>query len=76
MGKFHQFSPDIRSDRSTRISNEVLITLDPISEISFDDLAFPAMENTVTLDQVVQMDWISHLVRPLYVYSPVPLKGC
>src|SRR5712671_795327 len=44
--------------------------LDPISEMNFDDLAFPAKENTVTLDRVVQLDWISHLGRPLYLHFP------
>jgi hypothetical protein len=68
--RFYKFSPEIRSDPSTRIAKADLIPLDPISEISFDDLAFPAGENTVTLNRVVQMDWISHLGRPLYVYLP------
>ena len=36
-----------------------------ITEVSFDDLALPAREDTVSLDRVVQMDWISHLGRPL-----------
>ena len=39
-----------------------------ISEISFDDLAFPAIEDTLTLNQVIGNKWISHLGRPLYVY--------
>ncbi|KAH9953569.1 hypothetical protein BC827DRAFT_1379867 [Russula dissimulans] len=64
--RFYKFSPEIRSDPSTRIAKADLIPLDPISEISFDDLAFPAGENTVTLNRVVQMDWISHLGRPLF----------
>ncbi|KAH9979127.1 hypothetical protein BJV74DRAFT_798332, partial [Russula compacta] len=34
--------------------------------ISFDDLAYPARESTITLDRVVHMDWISHLGRPLF----------
>ncbi|KAI0245807.1 hypothetical protein BJV78DRAFT_1260011 [Lactifluus subvellereus] len=65
-GRFHLFSPEIRSDPSNRITNSYLVPLDPISEISFDDLAFPAREDTVTLDRVVQLDWISHLGRPLF----------
>ncbi|KAH9991142.1 hypothetical protein BJV77DRAFT_1068477 [Russula vinacea] len=48
-----------REDSSSR-------PLDPISEISFDDLAYLALNNTVTLDRVVQTDWISHLGRPLF----------
>ncbi|KAI0245005.1 hypothetical protein BJV78DRAFT_1270710 [Lactifluus subvellereus] len=55
-GRFHLFSPEIRSDPSNRITNSYLVPLDPISEISFDDLAFPAREDTVTLDRVVQLD--------------------
>ncbi len=45
--------------------------LDPISEVCFDDLALPARENTVSLDRVVQTEWISHLGRPfeLPVYT-------
>jgi hypothetical protein len=42
--------------------------LDPISEVCFDDLALPARENTVSLDRVVQTEWISHLRRPLYIH--------
>ena len=40
----------------------------PISEISFDDLAYSALENTVTFLRVVQIDWMSHLGHPLYVH--------
>ena len=42
--------------------------LQPITEIVFDDLTFPALENTVSLDRVTQADWMSHLGRPLYVH--------
>lgn len=66
-GRFHLFSPEIRSDPSNRIPN-FDDPLHPISEISFDDLAFPGKEDTVTLDRVVQLDWISHLGRPLHVH--------
>jgi hypothetical protein len=66
-GKFHLLSPEIRSDPSSRVTNSTLIPLHPISEISFDDLAFPAKKGTVSLTRVVQTDWISHLGRPLYV---------
>ena len=68
-GSFHLFSPEIKSDPSSRVTNAVLLPLDPISEISFDDLAFPAPEDTVSLDQVVQTKWMSHLGRPLCVLS-------
>ena len=56
-----------RSSPSSRIVNLELHFLPPICEISFDDVAFPASENTVSLRQVVGMDWICHLGRPLYV---------
>lgn len=68
VGRFHLFSPEIRSDPSTRVAKADLVPLNPITEVSFDDLAFPAKEDTVTLGRVVQVDWISHLGRPLYAY--------
>jgi hypothetical protein len=40
--------------------------LNPITEVDFDHLAYHAMENTVTLERVVQTDWIAHLGRPAY----------
>ena len=67
-GRFHQFSPEIRSDPSGRITNHELTPLHPISEICFDDIAYAAKENTVALDKVVTTDWMSHLGRPLYVH--------
>jgi len=67
-GRFHLFSPEIRSDRSNWITNHELAPLHPISEICFDDIAYPAKEYTVSLDRVVKTDWISHLGRPLYVH--------
>jgi hypothetical protein len=67
-GSFHQFSPEIRSDPSGRITNHKLTPLHPISEICFDEIARPVKENAVTLDQVVTTDWICHLGRPLYVH--------
>ncbi len=67
-GRFHLFSPEIRSDHSNRITNLNLAPLHPISEICFDDIAYPAKEYTVSLDRVVTTDWISHLGRPLYVH--------
>ena len=65
---------EIRSDPSTRVAKVDLVLLDPILEISFDDLAFPVEENTVTLDRVVQIDWICHFGRPLYVYFEYSFK--
>jgi hypothetical protein len=67
-GRFHLFSPEIRSDHSNRITNHELTLLHPISEISFDDIAYPAKEYTVSLDRVVKTDWKSHLGHPLYVH--------
>lgn len=67
--RFNQFFPEIRSDPSHRIRNLGCRPLDPITEISFDDIAYPTLEGTITLDRVVQVDWMSHLGRPLYVRS-------
>ena len=46
----------------------------PISEISFDDLAHSALEDTVTLDRVTHVDWMSHLGRPSYVKPSDPFR--
>ena len=67
-GSFHLFSPEIKRDPSSRVTNAALLPLNPISEISFDDLAFPAQAGTVSLNRVVQTDWMSHLGRPLCVH--------
>jgi hypothetical protein len=64
-GRFDKFPPVIHSDLSARADNR---PLDPISEISFDDIAYPALKGTITMDSVVEIDWISHLGRPLYVH--------
>jgi hypothetical protein len=74
-GRFNLFSPEIRSDPSNRIRDVSLRPLDPIPEISFDDTACTAFEDTVTLGRVVQMNWIAHLGRPLYVRSSYPSRG-
>ncbi len=39
----------------------------PFTAVGYDHLAFPALENTVTLERVVQTDWIAHLGRPVYI---------
>ena len=44
----------------------------PISEISFDDIACSALKDTVTIDKLVGIQWISHLGRPLYVHPGHP----
>ena len=67
-GRFHLFFPEIRSDPSNRVRDSSCRTLDPITEISFDDMAYAAPPEVVTLDYVVQIDWMSHLGRPLYVH--------
>jgi hypothetical protein len=73
-GRFNPPTPEIHSNPSSRVRDASNPPLNPISEISFDDLAFCALKNTVLLDRVVQMDWISHLGRPLYVQSSYILK--
>lgn len=67
-GNFQIFSSEIRPDSSNRVRDASYRDLNPITEISFDDLAYSAPPNAVTLDRVVQMDWIFHLGRPLYVH--------
>ena len=49
-----------------RIPNNTLPTLVPITEISFDDLAYNAPEDKIKLEYVVGVDWMCHLGRPLY----------
>jgi hypothetical protein len=72
-GRFNLFSPEIRSDPSMRIKESQLSTLDPITEITFDDLAYDAPENKILLERVVKMDWICHLGRPLYALFGYPI---
>jgi hypothetical protein len=67
-GRFEKFSPVIHSDPSARAREPDNRPLDPISETSFDDIAYPALKGTIKLDSVVEIDWISHLGRPLYVH--------
>ncbi len=73
-GRFNKFSSDIHSDPSVRAREPDYCPLDPFSEISFDDIAYPALKDTVTIDKVVGIDWILHLGRPLYVYPSVPFR--
>lgn len=67
--RFNIFSPNIYSDPSVASSAQVRQPdyrfLDPISEISFDDIAYPALKGTITMGDVVKIGWISHLGRPL-----------
>jgi hypothetical protein len=74
-GRFNKFSLDIHSDPSIRAREPDNRPLDPFSEISFDDIAYSALKDTVTIDKVVEIDWISHLGRPLYVHPSVPFRN-
>ena len=65
--KFTRISSEQHLDPSARIANPELHLLHPICEISFDDVAYPTSANTVSLCRVVEMDWMCHLGRPLYV---------
>jgi hypothetical protein len=69
-GSIFRFSPEIKSDLSSQVIQDGLRPLDPITEISFDDIVYPAKEDTVSLSQVTTTDWISHLGRPLCVHLP------
>jgi hypothetical protein len=75
-GRFDKCSPDVHSDPSVRAREPDFRPLDPISEISFDDVAYPALKDTVTIDKVVGIDWISHLGRPSYVHPVIPSESC
>ena len=65
-GNFRILSPNVKSGPSRRVVTEYLRPFRPITNISFDCLARPAVEYSVTLNEVVQMSWIAHLGRPLY----------
>jgi hypothetical protein len=67
-GKFHLFSPPRLSDYSSRIVLGANWVLPPISETGFDQFALDAKEGEITLDRVVEIDWICRLGRPLYVF--------
>ncbi len=69
VGNLQLFCPDRKSDPSHRVVLNELLPFNPITIVSFDCLAFPVEERSVTLNQVVQMEWISHLGWPLYVSS-------
>lgn len=64
-GNFRVLSPEIKSDPSRRVVTEELRPLRPITDISFDCLASPAVKDSVSLKQAVTIDWIAHLGRPL-----------
>ncbi|KAK2463892.1 hypothetical protein APHAL10511_004064 [Amanita phalloides] len=65
-GYFHQLSPEISSYPSSWISSLQCPILYPISEASFDDIMFCLKEGQVSLSDVVTMNWISHIGRPLF----------
>jgi hypothetical protein len=73
-GRFNQFLPDVEFGPSARAREPSNRPLDPISEISFDDIAYPALKGTIIIDKVVEIDWISHLGRPLYVHHSYPFR--
>jgi hypothetical protein len=64
-GRIHLFSLETHSDPSNRVRDAAYPTLNPITEISFDDIAHSAKSGAVMLSQVVSMDWMCHLGRPL-----------
>jgi hypothetical protein len=65
-GRFNLFSPEISSDPSRWMQDSTLSTLDPITEISVDALAYDALEYKIMLEEVAEIDWMCHLGRPLY----------
>jgi hypothetical protein len=67
-GKFHLFSPPRLLDYSSQIVLGANCVLPPITETGFDQFALDAKEGEITLDRVVEIDWICHLGRPLYVF--------
>jgi hypothetical protein len=74
-GRFDKFSPVIHSDPSARAREPESRPLDPITEISFDDIAYPALKGTIKMNCVVETSWFTHLGRPLYV-RPILLESC
>ena len=74
VGSLVQNSPEIKSDPSSRVVNHNLRPLEPITEICFDDIAYPAQEGRVSLSEVITTDWISHLGRPLCVHFPYTFR--
>jgi hypothetical protein len=67
-GKFHLFSLPRSEDYSTRIVLGDNWVLPPITETGFDQFALNAKEGEITLDRVMEDDWIFRLGRPLYVF--------
>ncbi|KAI0258043.1 hypothetical protein BC834DRAFT_975730 [Gloeopeniophorella convolvens] len=65
-GKFRRFSPTLPSDPSSRISRKKYSVLPPITETGFDVLMPVACEGVVTLTEVISLNWICHLGRPLF----------
>ena len=73
-GRYEKITPVIRYNPSARARDPDNRPLDPISEISFDDIAYPASKGTITIHNTVSIDWISHLGRPLYVHPSYPSR--
>jgi hypothetical protein len=74
-GRFDKFSPALSSELSFRAREPTSRPLDPISEISFDEIAYPALKGTTTMDEVVDIGWFTHLGRPLYVHPSYPFRA-
>lgn len=64
-GRSDLLSPDIHSDPSARVREPDYRSLDPITEISFDDIAYPTLKGTIAVEKAATIDWMSHLGRPL-----------
>ena len=66
-GKFHLPSPQMDLDPSARILKKQKLTLPPIPETGFDQLAFRYSEG-VSLREVTTDNFMAHLGRPLFVH--------
>ena len=67
-GNFHLFSSPRSEEYSSRIVLGANWVLPPITETGFDQFALDAKEGEITLDRVIEDDWICRLGRPLYVF--------
>ena len=62
MESFHLFSLGIKSDPLKQVTDHSLRLLDPITEISFDDLAYLTKEDTVSFNQLLPLGLVSQTV--------------
>ena len=65
--KFHIFSPPRPVDYSTRVISTKQM-LPPITETVFDQFALDVKEGKITLDRIVEDEWICRLGCPLCVF--------